>query len=152
MLISLCSTSLWWMKMVFLEFCCFHSHSNYTLQVFITLAPILVWCCLTRPVASFDSVILNYSMQIQYKYPVNLNEIIILAQCVYRHESYKDVLLADWLCVDWQAGGWGYEWQISGQQLLSAVPSRPGHPSRDCQPLHLQQPQGNLYRTRTQQH
>lgn len=67
----------------------------------------------------------------------------LLAQCFDWHV----VLLADWLCIDWQAGAGGYEWQVSGQQLLSALPSRLGHPSRGPQPLHLQQPQGKLYMT-----
>lgn len=70
-----------------------------------------------------------------------------LAQCCDWHASLEDILHADWLFVDWQAGGGGYEWQVSGQQLLSALPSRPGHPSRDRQPLHFQQPQGKLSNT-----
>lgn len=62
-------------------------------------------------------------------------------------KARKEILGVDWLCIDWQAGGGGYEWQVSGQQFLSALPSRPEHPSRDRQPLHLQQPQGELRST-----
>lgn len=47
----------------------------------------------------------------------------------------------------WQAGAGRHERQVSGQQLLSALPSRPAHPTGGHQSLHLQQPQGKLHRS-----